>query len=121
MRHLEAVVWQLIEEPHVHLLNPCYDSYQALLLDAIAHAVERVRTAHPESLSERAFSEFSHKPVVHPLTRAVPILGPYLNKPDVPLRGDAFIPRVGGLFSHARWPERPPAIGLLPQRSLGLG
>jgi penicillin amidase len=94
MRQLEAVVWQLIEEEPVYLINPRYSSYQALLLDAIAHAVERVRTTHPGPLSERAYSEFSNKPVAHPLTGAVPALSPYLNMPDVPLPGDAFMPRV---------------------------
>jgi penicillin amidase len=94
MRQLEAVVWQLLQEQPAHLLNPRYATYEALLRDAIAHAVERVRASYPGALAERTFSEFSHKPVAHPLTRAIPALSPYLNMSDVPLPGDAFMPRV---------------------------
>lgn len=94
MRQLEAVVWQLLEERPAHLLSPRFATYEALLSAAVTHAVERVRQSHPGPLGERVFSEFSHKPVAHPLTRAVPALSPYLNMANVSLPGDAFMPRV---------------------------
>jgi penicillin amidase len=89
----EGPLWALLSEKPLHLLNPAFADWNALLVDA-ARAVCLTLTKDGRKLSERTWGEFNAARIQHPLSQAVPSLGRFLDmKPD-PLPGDDHMPRV---------------------------
>ncbi|HWP94470.1 MAG TPA: penicillin acylase family protein [Gammaproteobacteria bacterium] len=89
----EAALWQLVTARPPHLLSPRYSSWEEQMLAAvdatIAHFAELGGT-----LAERTWGERNTLAARHPLSRAMPLLGHWLDMPAVPLPGDANMPRV---------------------------
>jgi penicillin amidase len=88
----EGPVWALLTERPAHLLDPRHPSWDGLLLDALDDVVGELTQAGP--LSERTWGERNTTLIRHPLSRAVPQLGGWLDMPRQPLPGDANMPRV---------------------------
>jgi penicillin G amidase len=88
----EGPVWALVTERPPHLLDPRHASWDALLLAALDAALEEL-TADARPLAGRTWGERNTALVRHPLSRAVPRLGVFLDMPRQPLPGDNHMPR----------------------------
>jgi penicillin amidase len=88
----EGPVWALVTERPPHLLDPRFPSWDALLLAALDESVlELTRDGRP--LAARTWGERNTTLIRHPLSRAVPWLGSFLDMPREPLPGDNHMPR----------------------------
>ena len=94
MRQLEGIVWQLLKDRPMHMLNARYKSYDELLVAAIGHSMDRALSFTPGPVEQRVFGEYNTGTIAHPLANAVHELGPLLNMPLIRLPGDAYVPRV---------------------------
>jgi penicillin amidase len=89
----EGPVWALVTERPAHLLDPRYESWDALLLGALdATVLELSSDGRP--LAEHTWGERNTTLIRHPLARAVPLLGGFLDMRREPLPGDGNMPRV---------------------------
>ncbi|HUO82637.1 MAG TPA: penicillin acylase family protein [Gammaproteobacteria bacterium] len=85
---------QLVEQRPLHLLDPRHASWDAFMLaqaDAMLAAFE-AGAAGP--LAERTWGEVNTAQLRHPVSRALPALGRWLDMPPVQLPGDDDMPRV---------------------------
>ncbi len=91
----EGPLWRLVTERPEHLLDPRYRSWSELFLDAAEGLVEEL-VGKDSNDSLEAFTWGAHNFVLlrHPLSRAVPLLGSWLDVPAGPLPGDSNMPRV---------------------------
>ncbi len=92
-RSLEGAVWAMVTAQPPNLLNPAYASWNALMLDAIDQTVAAL-TADGRALADRTWGEANTLNIQHPLSRAVPLIGRWLDMPHVPMPGDSNLPRV---------------------------
>ncbi|MGD9644861.1 MAG: penicillin acylase family protein [Pirellulales bacterium] len=97
MRRLERVegpLWRLVTNRPPHLLDPKYDSWQALLLTAV-DTVLYEQTVGGEPLSAQTWGKRNTTRIQHPLSLGVPRLGHWLDMPSEQLPGDgADMPRI---------------------------
>jgi penicillin G amidase len=93
LRQREALTWQLLDARPPHLLDPRFNSFDALLLDA-AVRTEQAVSARFGSLRAANWGAANSVRVRHPLSRAIPLLSPLLDMPTVLGEGDALMPRV---------------------------
>jgi len=91
----EGPLWALVTERPVHLLPPPHASWEALLL-AAADAVAAELTEDGSRLSAQTWGRRNTALIRHPLSRAVPALGRFLDMPRQPLPGDSNMPRAQG-------------------------
>ncbi|MDX1420116.1 MAG: penicillin acylase family protein [Rubricoccaceae bacterium] len=84
----EAALWALVSEWPSHLLNPRYDAWRDLLLDA----VDRVIARYDGALAGRTWGEANVSQIAHPFADAVPAFGDRLRMPPYRLPGDARTP-----------------------------
>jgi len=91
-RQWEAPLWALVTERPAHLLNPAFATWDAQLLSAI-DAVLLGLGKEGGSLAERTWGERNTGAFHHPLSRAVPALGLFLDLPADRLPGDSNMPR----------------------------
>ncbi len=89
----EGVVWACIETQQNHLLDPNFESWNALLLDAATRVVTELGEKRG-GLAARTWGERNTAEIQHPLSRALPILSWFLDMPNDSLAGDANMPRV---------------------------
>jgi penicillin amidase len=88
----EGPVWALLTERPPHLLDPRYSSWDELLLTALDDSVlELTKDGRP--LAEHTWGARNTTLIRHPLSRAVPWLGTFLDMPRQPLPGDHDMPR----------------------------
>jgi penicillin amidase len=88
----EGPVWALLTGRPAHLLGPRYPSWDALLLDALDDVLDEL-TKGGRPLAERTWGERNTTLIRHPLSRAVPQIGFFLDMPREPLPGDSHMPR----------------------------
>lgn len=93
IRQWEGPLWALVTERPPHLLDPRFSSWEELLLDSLDGVVEEL-TQHGRSLSARTWGERNTVLIQHPLSRALPFLGRWLDMPREALPGDGNMPRV---------------------------
>jgi penicillin amidase len=89
----EGPVWALVTARPPHLLDPRHASWEALLLEALDSVLDEL-TKDGRRLAERTWGERNTTLIRHPLSRAVPQLGAFLDMPRDPLPGDNHMPRV---------------------------
>ncbi|MGH1373230.1 MAG: penicillin acylase family protein [Cellvibrionaceae bacterium] len=92
-RSSEYPVWAMITEQPSHLLNPEFDSWQALQLAALDEVLNTM-AEDGVSLSEQTWGRQNSAKIIHPLVKAVPALGIFLSMPNDRLSGDSHMPRV---------------------------
>lgn len=92
-RSLEGAVWALITERPVHLLDPAYADWTVLMLAAVDDTIAAL-TRNGQALGDRTWGEANTSVIQHPLTRAVPMLGRWLDMPRTAMPGDSHMPRV---------------------------
>ena len=92
----EGVLWQLVTERPQHLLPGAYASWDALLLAAIDTNIAWFADHYEGSLADRSWGEINTASIRHPLSRALPVLSPWLDMPAEPLNGDVDLPKAQG-------------------------
>lgn len=93
IRQREGPLWALVEQRPAHWLNTNYPDWRDLLLDA-ADGVIAELTAEGRALAERHWGERNTLRMQHPLSRALPLAGRWLDMPAEPLPGGVHVPRV---------------------------
>lgn len=91
LHQLEGPLWKLITVQPAHLLPSQHRSWDALLLAGIEAALG---SCQHDSLASCNWGEVNKVRITHPLTRALPALGVWLDVHDGPLPGDVHAPRV---------------------------
>jgi penicillin amidase len=95
LQQYEGPLWALVEAQPAHLLDPKYRTWDELLLASADGVLTELRAIGPR-LSDRTWGERNTASIRHPLSRAVPLLGRWLDMPAVALPGDNHMPRVQG-------------------------
>ena len=91
-RRREGPVWALVTERPMHLLDPAYASWEALLLAAIDATIEQAMDLG--TLDEMQWGQYNVTTYRHPLSASLPFVGRLLDMPVQPVPGDLFTPRV---------------------------
>jgi penicillin amidase len=94
-QQFEAPLWRLVTERPAHLLDPKLKSWNEQLLAAVDALLDFYASQGPR-LADRAWGERNATRFRHPLSRAVPLLGRWLDVPSRRLPGDEEMPRVQG-------------------------
>jgi penicillin amidase len=94
VRRREGAVWKLVTEKPLHLLDPQYSSWDALLLDAIDTVIASATAEHSGPLRDRTWAEYNVSSFRHPLSASLPLFGRWLDMPAQSLPGDLFTPRM---------------------------
>lgn len=92
----EAPLWSVVTEQPLHLLPSDYDSWNELMLAAVAQNLEWFSNNFDGPLSERDWGEVNTASIRHPLSRNIPLLGGYLDMPADELNGDLDMPKAQG-------------------------
>jgi penicillin amidase len=92
LRRREGPVWKLVTERPMHLLDPQFDSWDQLLVQAVDDVIARAKETG--ELSARTWEEYNPTAFRHPLSASIPFFGTRLNMPGNPLPGDLFTVRM---------------------------
>ena len=92
----EAVLWPLVSEQPQHLLPAGHDTWDELLLVAILTNIDWFEDNFEGELGDRTWGEFNTASIRHPLSRAMPMLSPWLDMPADRLSGDVDLPKAQG-------------------------
>ncbi len=88
----EAPLWSLVTQRPAHLLPADYANWDELLVAAVRENIRYFAKNYGESLADRTWGERNTASIQHPLSRALPVLAPYLDMPREPLAGDVDLP-----------------------------
>jgi penicillin amidase len=92
----EGPAWRLVSQKPAHLLNPKYKTWDEQLL-AVVDEIITEATADHASLADYTWGAFNTTRIQHPLSKAVPALGRWLDMPAQPLPGGSSdMPRIQG-------------------------
>ena len=91
VRRREGPIWKLVSEKPMHLLDPQYPSWDALLLNAATSVV--VRAEREGGLAE-PWSTWNVTAYRHPLSASLPFVGRWLDMPLQQLPGDLYTPNM---------------------------
>ena len=91
---IETPLWQLITKQPDNFLLLGENSWQTLFNNALAKTITDMTKNQP--LSQATWGQTNTTAIVHPLSKAVPFIGQWLNMPATPLPGDSYMPRVQG-------------------------
>ncbi len=84
---------QALDAKAPHLLPPPYETWDAFLAAQLNSATDELVKTHG-SLASATWGKSNIATIRHPLSRAVPALGYFLDMPRVPLSGDSNLPKV---------------------------
>jgi penicillin G amidase len=87
----EGALWRIVTERPPHLLDPRYQSWREELLASVD---QMFSVLPPGPLRDRTWGERNTTLIQHPLSRAVPVLGRWLDMPQMQLPGDIDLPRA---------------------------
>ena len=138
LRRREGPLWKLVTERPMHLLDPQFDSWDGLLVQAVDEVIARAR--EDGALADRVWSEYNVTAYRHPLASSVPLFGRLAEHASRTLPGDLFTVRMHwgsetrlgaygrlartrseGHHAHAHRPERPPALAVLRELTRRVG
>ncbi|MFQ5700521.1 MAG: penicillin acylase family protein [Acidobacteriota bacterium] len=88
----EAPIWTLVTEKPRHLLDPRFETWDDLFLDAIDSTLKAL-AADRVPLARRTWGQRNTTRIAHPFSFAAPSLGRWLNMPVQQLPGDNDMPR----------------------------
>lgn len=91
----EGPLWLLVTARPTHLLPPGHADWRAFLLAAVDATLESLAAECPR-VAVCTWGARNTVRVEHPLSRALPLLGRWLDMPSLPLPGDSDMPRVQG-------------------------
>ena len=91
-RRREGPIWKLVTEQPMHLLDPAFASWDALLVAAVDTTI--AQASRSGDLAGSRWADYNVTAYRHPLSGAVPFIGRWLDMPPVSLPGDLYTPRV---------------------------
>jgi penicillin amidase len=91
VRRREGPIWKLVTEQPMHLLDPEYATWDALLVAAVDRVIDRARR---EGGLTEPWSRSNITAYRHPLSSAVPFFGARLDMPLQPIDGDLYTPSM---------------------------
>jgi penicillin amidase len=91
VRRREGPIWKLASEKPMHLLDPAYADWDALLVAAIDRVIAR---ADADGGLSEPWSRSNVTSYRHPLSSAIPIIGSRLDMPMQPMSGDLYTPSM---------------------------
>lgn len=94
-KQFEGPLWALVTERPLHLLSPKYESWDQLLLSSLDAVLAQLSNSC-EALSRCTWGRENTLSMKHPLSSALPFFARWLDMPQVPMNGDAAMPRVQG-------------------------
>lgn len=93
IRHqLETPLWQLITKQPSQFLPASATSWQALFEQALTSTIKDMTT--DQDLAQATWGQQNTAQIRHPLSRAVPFIGYWLDMPATELAGDKYMPHV---------------------------
>ncbi len=90
----ETPAWALLQARRDDTLPGEFQSWDALLQQAVLDSVAQLKAQTEGDLSKARWGTLNSAEIQHPLTKALPFLGRWLNMPADPLAGDRHMPRV---------------------------
>ncbi|WP_343818209.1 penicillin acylase family protein [Colwellia asteriadis] len=100
IRHqIETPLWQLITEKPDNFLMLPEESWSALFTKALQQTftdMTQLENGSTQSLLAATWGQQNTTNIQHPLSKAVPILGYWLDMPEKALSGDSYMPKVQG-------------------------
>jgi len=93
----EESLWLLVTRKPSNLLESRYASWEQQMLSVVDWLIEDYERRFDGELAQRSWGERNTAEIEHPLSRALPLIGAWLNMPREPLPGDANMPRVQGM------------------------
>ncbi len=95
IRHqIETPLWQLVNQQAENFLWRGHDSWSALFEETLELTLNEMTES--TSLADATWGKQNISKIQHPLSRAVPFIGHWLDMPEVELAGDSYMPRVQG-------------------------
>lgn len=95
LRHqIETPLWQLVQQQPENFLWRSHESWAALLEASLEQTLEQMTES--SSLTDATWGKENVSKIQHPLSRAIPFIGKWLDMPEVELSGDSHMPRVQG-------------------------
>ena len=91
VRRREGPIWKLVTEKPMHLLDPSYPDWNALLVAAVDRVIAR---ADADGGLSEPWSRSNVTAYRHPLSSAIPIIGSRLDMPLQPMNGDLYTPSM---------------------------
>ncbi len=91
----EGPLWRLVTERPLHLLDPRHPNWREALLAAFDAAIDDMQE-RCGSLNECTWGRQNTLQMRHPLSSVLPYASKWLDMPQLPLSGDAAMPRVQG-------------------------
>ncbi len=95
IRHqVETPLWQLINKQPENFLWRSHDSWPALFTASLEKTLAQMTES--STLAKATWGKQNISKIQHPLSRAVPFIGLWLDMPEIALPGDSYMPRVQG-------------------------
>mgnify|MGYP003629683615 FL=1 len=95
IRHqIETPLWQLVNQQPENFLWRQHESWQALFEASLEKTL--IQMTESTTLANATWGKQNLSKVQHPLSRAIPFIGRWLDMPEVELPGDSYMPRVQG-------------------------
>ena len=92
----EAALWAAVSEQPAHLLPADYADWNEFFVAAVRTNIRYFEEAYGGSLAERRWGEVNTAMIQHPLSRAIPALGAFLDMPADEMNGDQYLPKAQG-------------------------
>ncbi|TQV87347.1 penicillin acylase family protein [Aliikangiella coralliicola] len=91
----EAPLWQIVNQQPLFLLPGGYSDWHDFFVAQIRRESDRINKSQ-KKLEDSSWGSHNTAQIQHPISRAVPLLGYFLDMPKNPLSGDEDMPRVQG-------------------------
>ena len=93
-RMIEYPTWELVSQQPQHLVPESYGNWQEFLRTAAWQTYNELTSNGQEMLEHQNWARHNPVKISHLLSKAIPVLGLFLDMPDLPLDGDSNMPRV---------------------------
>ncbi len=93
---IEYPVWELVSKKPEHLIPQGYNNWHEFFIASARKAYNEITNNGQAVLAQQSWGELHQITTQHPLSRAIPGLGLFLDMPDSPLSGDRNMPKVMG-------------------------
>jgi penicillin amidase len=90
----EGPLWALVNEQPAHLLSKDFDSWHALMLEAVDRNIRYFEKNFDGGLERRHWGERNTARIRHPLSQSISVFSRWLDMSPEPLDGDSNMPRV---------------------------
>lgn len=95
IRHqVEIPLWQMVNEKPENFLWLPENNWQKVFEHALTTTISDMTDG--QTLEEATWGQQNTSEIQHPLSKAIPFIGRWLDMPSLPLAGDNYMPRVQG-------------------------